>query len=159
MNLSLVIVLLALLSPRSFATGPDTPATELPRELELTPEQKEKLHTLREDHKTKRDALLAVVEKSKAEFDTAMENPKTPEAELTKKFEALEKSQLELRRSQFKHRLAVRSLLTEQQRERLSEKRKQGPGKAGVPRAKSGKRLSEDKKAKLRKLKKTPPSP
>ena len=79
--------------------------------------------SMRQQQKKTREEKRAKVDKAQADFRAAMDNPKSTDAELTKKFDALEKAQSEMRRSHFTNMLAVRGILNEEQRVQFNEKR------------------------------------
>ncbi len=121
-----LVLALGLLAPLAFAhegkRGKER-HEKLRQELNLTPEQEEKMTSLRQQQKKAREEKRAQVDKAQAEFRAAMDNPKSTDAELTKKFEVLEKAQAEMRRSHFTSMLAVRGILNEEQRVQFNEKR------------------------------------
>ena len=108
---------LGVLFPSVAQASPERWA-RMAEELKLTPEQKDKLKKIHDEyHKTlpgKKEAMLA----SKESLKDALQGA-APDAELRKKFEELEKRQAEFGQARFEKILAVRGILTPEQRQKF----------------------------------------
>lgn len=114
--LAAALVLVVLLTgTKALAFGKGREMQKMAKELNLTPDQKAKMKSIRqngrEEMKAKRDALFAARE----DLENSLRGAATDE-ELKKKFEALQKIQQEMAQGRFEKVLAIRAILTPEQR-------------------------------------------
>lgn len=96
-------------------------------ELNLTAEQKEKMKQV---HQTNHEAMRAkrkAMKEARESLQTSLQGTAT-DAELKKKFEDLEKLQSEFAKARFEKVLAMRAVLTPEQRQKFKGMRKEHRG-------------------------------
>lgn len=105
------------LTPQAALANPERLA-KMAEELKLTPDQREKLKKIHDEyHKTlpgKKEAMLAAKESLKESLRSA-----AADSDVRKKFEELEKRQTEFGQARFEKILALRALLTPEQRQKF----------------------------------------
>lgn len=113
---------------------PGRPGTERMVEgLELTPEQKEKIQALDRKHREEMDIIRSDLDRSRAEFETAIDS-KVSKEEIKPKFEKLFSDKQRMETKQFELMMEVRDLLSDEQKAELQKIRKErGPGPFGGP--------------------------
>ncbi|NUM88947.1 MAG: Spy/CpxP family protein refolding chaperone [Bdellovibrionales bacterium] len=84
-------------------------------ELGLSQEQKDKMKEMREKSREQHQARRDSMQTAREELEKALQSDAT-EKQLRAKFESLEKLQREFARERFEHVLAVRAILTPEQR-------------------------------------------
>lgn len=115
-----VVSSMCLFSPELAQAGRGEKWAKMAEELSFTPEQRDKLKKIQEDfHKTlpaKRDAM----ETAREELQTALKGSASDD-EIRKKFQALEAAQSDFAKSRFEKVLAIRGILTPDQRAKFKE--------------------------------------
>jgi Spy/CpxP family protein refolding chaperone len=113
-----VFALLATVAKMPAADANPERLAKMAEELKLTPEQREKLKKIHDEyHKTlpgKKEAMLAAKEALKESLRSA-----ATDIDVRKKFEELEKRQSEFGQARFEKILALRAILTPEQRQKF----------------------------------------
>ncbi|HKY63696.1 MAG TPA: Spy/CpxP family protein refolding chaperone [bacterium] len=135
LTLKTLLAFLPLLTGISgaFAQAPDFPPpprhppdlTKAPfvAELGLSEEQKTQIQKVQEQSRSNFEERQKSVQEARASLDQAMDGSAT-EAVIWERFEALQKLQSEMKREGFRQALAIRQILTPEQRKKFSELRK-----------------------------------
>lgn len=91
------------------------------KELDLSPEQKEKLKALRENSKEERHKNMAAMKEAKEAFKTALKSNASKE-EVAKAYQKMTEQKRAIGQARFDKLLEAREILTVDQRKKLFEK-------------------------------------
>lgn len=112
--------------------GFDNPERDkrMEKELDLTAEQVKAMKELKEAHRKDAKALHEEMKKAREEFQNALMTDAT-DSELEKKHEKVEELMQKMGKDRFKNMLAIRKILSPEQRVKMHQlmKHKQGKGK------------------------------
>lgn len=106
-------------------------AEVLQKSLNLTDEQMTKILELRKNKKGDFKEERKKFQEEKMTFKTVMKDPNISNEELSKKFESFHALRNEYQKKKFSMMLAMREILTPEQRIKFYEMRKEGKGKRG----------------------------
>ena len=105
--------------------APQERGKQILKELNLTAEQESKINELRQRDEETMRANKQAIENAKRKMESAINNPATSEEELRTLSNELEKARSEMKTARFDHMMAIRDLLTPEQRKKFTEL--QGP--------------------------------
>ncbi len=89
---------------------------KLLQQLNLTPEQTQKIQVIQDKYRTEIEQSMPVVRQASKEFRTLMDGVDTPTAQLRDKYRQMLDLQQKFSSLSFEHQLAIRDVLTPEQR-------------------------------------------
>ncbi len=117
LNAFLVVAIAGPLSTSSAHAKRDK-YIKMAEELQLTAAQREQLEKIRGEYKKTLPGKREAMEAKRDEMEKALRGT-NPDAEVRKKFDELEKAQADFAKSRFEKILAIRAILTPEQRQKF----------------------------------------
>jgi len=118
------------LSKKMGKRGPRKERDTMVSQLNLTEKQQKEIKKIRESHKNKTETKRNAVRKAKEDLDNAMTG-KAKQKDLLKKFNVLQDARADVARLSFEKMLAVREVMTPEQRTKFHDMRKKKDRRRG----------------------------
>ena len=137
LNVKLVIAVIALISSAAISSQAQTEATEQPaatthqrnfgdpvRQLNLTPEQREQIRTIREQNREERAAINQRVRETNRALEEALDSDATDQTVIDQRLQEVASAQADAMRMRIITEVKIRQVLSTEQRVMLREMRR-----------------------------------